>query len=59
MLEKTHIEAEEYARRLQEDNVNTVIIRYNGINHAFFEHIGEFPQAEDCATEVAAAIRAL
>jgi len=53
------LEAEEYARRLQEDGVKTMILRYNGINHSFFEHTGEFPQAEDCTNEIANVIQSL
>jgi len=53
------LEEEEFARRLLEDGVDVIFYRYNGMGHAFFEHTGEFPQAEDCTNEIAEAIKAL
>jgi acetyl esterase/lipase len=50
---------EQFALRLSEDRVDTVLYLYKGMGHAFFEHTGEFPQAEDCTNEAAEAIRAM
>ena len=50
---------EQFALRLSEDKVDTVLYLYRGMGHAFFEHTGEFPQVEDCVNEAAEAIRAL
>lgn len=47
------LECEEYARRLIQDGISTSIIRYNGVCHAFVEHLGYYPQAEDCIAEIA------
>lgn len=52
-------EAEEYARKLLEEGVDTVVYRYQGMGHAFFEHPGEFPQSEDCIREASEAIKTL
>ena len=50
---------EQFALRLSEDKVDTLLYLYKGMGHSFFEHTGEFPQAEDCTDEAAEAIRAL
>ena len=52
-------QAENFAHMLSDSGVDVVIYRYQGMGHAFFEHTGEFPQAEDCINEIAAAIMAL
>lgn len=52
-------QAEEFAKRLTEAGVDTHFYLYRGMGHAFFEHTGEFPQAEDCTDEAAKAIRAI
>ncbi len=52
-------QAEDFARQLSENGVDAVLFRYKGMAHAFFEHPGEFPQAEDCINEIAAAIMAI
>ena len=52
-------QAENFACQLSENGVDVVLYRYRGMAHAFFEHPGEFPQAEDCVNEIAAAIMAL
>ncbi|MCR8642834.1 alpha/beta hydrolase [Paenibacillus sp. N1-5-1-14] len=50
-------EGEAYARKLQRAGVNTQMIRYNGMDHAFMDKIGYFPQAEDAMNEVAKGIK--
>lgn len=52
------VEAEAYARKLIRDGVKTDVIRYNGVDHAFIEKIGLYPQAQDCMNEVAKAFGA-
>lgn len=47
------LEAEAYGRKLIRDGVKTKVIRYNGIDHAFIDKIGIYPQAQDCINEVA------
>ncbi|MBU3099487.1 MULTISPECIES: alpha/beta hydrolase [Clostridium] len=47
------LEAEAYARKLIRDKVPTKLIRYNGIDHAFIDKIGIYPQAQDCIDEIA------
>lgn len=51
------LEGEAYARKLIRDGVNTKIIRYNGLDHAFIDKIGIYPQAQDCINEVAKAFK--
>jgi acetyl esterase/lipase len=53
------LQAEKFAKKLQDNGVDTIIYRYQGMGHAFYEHLGEFPQAEDCINEIAEAIMAL
>lgn len=52
-------QAEQFAHLLSENGVDVILYQYRGMGHAFFEHTGEFPQAEDCINEIAAAIMAL
>ena len=47
------LEGEELARRLARDRVETRLIRYSGLGHAFVEHLGYYPQSEDCIDEMA------
>lgn len=49
------LEAEAYGRKLIRDGVKTKVIRYNGIDHAFIDKIGIYPQAQDCMNEIAKA----
>jgi acetyl esterase len=53
------LEGEAYARRLSQAGVKVKTIRYNGIDHAFIDKIGIFPQAEDCAEEIASSLKQL
>lgn len=52
-------QAEDFSHLLIQNGVDVVLFRYQGMGHAFFEHTGEFPQAEDCINEIASAIMAL
>ncbi|HTG70482.1 MAG TPA: alpha/beta hydrolase [Candidatus Udaeobacter sp.] len=51
------LEDEAYARRLSRSGVPTKLIRYNGMDHAFIDKIGLYPQAEDCMEEIAEAVK--
>ena len=51
------LENEAYARKLARSGVKTTVIRYNGVDHAFMDKIGLYPQAEDCMTEIALRVR--
>lgn len=53
------LQAETYAKHLEENGVDTILYRYQGMGHAFYEHLAEFPQAEDCINEIAEAIMSL
>ncbi len=47
------IEGEEFARRLAEAGVAVRAVRYRGMEHAFFDKLGLFPQAADVVGEMA------
>lgn len=51
------IEGEEFARRLAEAGVSVRAVRYRGMDHAFFDKLGLFPQAADAVSEMAAFFR--
>ncbi|MDQ8739073.1 alpha/beta hydrolase [Paenibacillus sp. LHD-38] len=51
------LEGEAYARRLSRSGVQTKLIRYCGMDHAFIDKIGLYPQAEECMEEIAEAIK--
>lgn len=53
------LQAETFASNLEENGIDTILYRYQGMGHAFYEHLGEFPQAEDCIDEIAKAIMSL
>jgi len=53
------LEAEAFARKLRRASVRTRLIRYSGMDHAFLDKIGLYPQAEDCIEEIAAEVRDL
>jgi acetyl esterase len=53
------LEAEAFARKLTRACVRTRLIRYRGMDHAFMDKIGLYPQAEDCIEEIAGEIRRL
>ena len=50
------LQGEAYARKLTKAGVKTKVIRYNGVDHAFIDKIGVYPQAEDCMNEIAKAL---
>ncbi|MFD0697744.1 alpha/beta hydrolase [Paenibacillus sp. GCM10027628] len=47
------LECESYARKLSRSGVSTKLIQYNGMDHAFLDKTGLYPQAEDCVNEIA------
>jgi acetyl esterase len=51
------LEGEAYARKLIRSGVPARMIRYNGMDHAFMDKIGLYPQAEDCMKEIALGVR--
>jgi acetyl esterase/lipase len=51
------LEAEAFARKLTKASVRTRLIRYCGMDHAFLDKIGLYPQAEDCVEEIAMEVR--
>lgn len=53
------LEAEAFARKLTRAAVRTRVIRYCGIDHAFVDKVGLYPQAEDCTKEIAVEILTL
>lgn len=46
------IQGEIYGKLLKEAKVKTKIIRYEGVNHAFLDNLGIYPQAEDVINEM-------
>lgn len=51
------IQGEIYGKLLREAGVDTRIIRYKGVGHAFFNKLGYLPQAEDLIQEIASDLR--
>jgi len=51
------LECEAYARKLARSGVKTKLIQYNGMDHAFMDKIGLYPQAEDCMMEIAIGVK--
>ena len=47
------VEGEAYGRLLRNAGVDVKMIRYGGMDHAFIDKIGEYPQAEDAMKEIA------
>lgn len=46
------IQGEAYGKLIHEAGVETKIIRYEGVNHAFLDNLGIYPQAEDTINEI-------
>ncbi len=53
------LSGEAFARKLKRDGVPARTILYRGMDHAFIDKIGDYPQAYDAAVEIAADIRGL
>lgn len=53
------LEGEAYARKLARDGVRTRLIQYRGMDHAFMDKLGDYPQSEDCLTEIANGMKEL
>ncbi len=51
------LEGEAYGRKLIRSGVSARMIRYNGMDHAFMDKIGLYPQAADCMKEIAKEIK--
>ena len=51
------LEGEAYARKLARAGVPTRLIQYRGMDHAFMDKLGDYPQAEDCIKEIANALK--
>jgi len=47
------LEDEAYARKLERAGVKTTCMQYSGMDHAFMDKMGQYPQAEDCMNEIA------
>ena len=46
------LQGEEFAARLHQQNVPVILHRYNGMNHAFLDKVGVWPQAEQCIRRI-------
>jgi len=49
-------QGEAYGAKLEAAGVPTRTIRYNGLNHAFLDKIGVWPQADACVDDIAEAL---
>jgi len=47
------VQGEYYGKLLSEAGVDTRVIRYKGVGHAFLDKLGVLPQAEDAVQEIA------
>lgn len=47
------LSAEAFARKLERDGVENRTILYRGMDHAFIDKVGDYPQAYDAAVEIA------
>lgn len=47
------LQCEAYGRKLKEAGVQVDMICYRGMDHAFIDKIGVYPQADDCMNEIA------
>lgn len=47
------IESLAYAKKLKEAGVDVTFTYYCGLGHAYIDHIGNYPQAEDCINDMA------
>ncbi len=46
------VQGEAYGKLIHKSGVETKIIRYEGVNHAFLDNLGIYPQAEDTINEI-------
>ncbi len=46
------VQGEVYGKLIHKAGVETKIIRYEGVNHAFLDNLGIYPQAEDTINEI-------
>lgn len=46
------VQGEAYGKLVHKAGVETKIIRYEGVNHAFLDNLGIYPQAEDTINEI-------
>ena len=53
------VQGEAFGKKLINANVDTKIIRYRGMDHAFIDKCGIYPQAEDCLNEISKDIKSL
>lgn len=53
------LEGEFYAKKLVKGGIPVKIIRYKGVDHAFFDKLGIFPQAEDAVNEIIKVLQTL
>lgn len=53
------LEEEAYARKLARAGVPTRLIPYRGMDHAFMDKLGDYPQADDCMNEIAKGLKEL
>lgn len=58
-FDSLRLQCEAYARRLMDDGVEVRMLRYNGMDHAFIDKCGLYPQAEDCYREIAQDLKSL
>ncbi|MFN3633812.1 alpha/beta hydrolase [Exiguobacterium profundum] len=53
------LEGEAYARKLSGAGVPTRLVQYRGMDHAFMDKLGDYPQADDCMNEIAKGLKEL
>ncbi|MEG2707590.1 MAG: alpha/beta hydrolase [Vagococcus sp.] len=46
-----------YAKKLVDLGVDTTFTLYKGMGHAYIDHVGNFPQAEDCMEDISAFVQ--
>lgn len=53
------LQGEYFGSLLRRDGVETRILRYKGMGHAFLDHLGYYPQVEDVILEMTKEITAV
>ncbi len=51
------IESLAYAKKLTKLGIDTTFTCYCGLGHAYLDHVGNYPQAEDCVSDIGEFIR--